>query len=86
MSSSRMPTQQFSCTVSKPYTNKIKDGREMFEMAKKDPMFRIGLREMEFQFESRNKKMTIDAFKSLSTRQILVNAYETSRSVNITVW
>ena len=76
----------FSCVVSKPYTNQLKNGQEIFEMATADPMFRIGLKEFQFQFESWNKKVSVDDFKVLSTRQILVNAYETYQSVNITVW
>ena len=64
----------FSCFVSKPYTNQLKNGQEIFDTA--DQMFRIGLNEFKCKFESQNKKVSIDDFKALSTQQILVNAYK----------
>ena len=76
----------FSCVVRKPYTNKLNNGHEIFDMATANPMFRIGLKDFKFEFESQSKKLSIDDFKALSTRQILVNAYETYQNVNITVW
>ena len=66
--------------------DELQESQEIFEIATPDLMFRIGLTEIEFEFESRKKKLSVADFNAPSTWQVLVNAYETYQSVNIKMW